>query len=147
MNLPSIVIGAFIILEFSNVIALYFKPEFKFANGIGVFTAWEKSKNDPEIHNFARYMVNWVAGTKLIFLLLLVVILFTTDQTTINLTLIALFLSVLTFFWRLFPLIRKMDQESQINPKNYSTYLFLMILIMVIVFLISFYVSSSFPEL
>jgi uncharacterized Tic20 family protein len=147
MNLPNIVISAFIILEFSNVITLYFKPEFKFANGIGVFTAWEKSKKDPEIHNFAKYMVNWVAGTKLIFLLLLVVILLTTDQTTINLTLLALFLSVLAFFWRLFPLIRKMDEESQINPKNYSTYLFLMILIMVIIFLISFFLSSSFPEL
>ena len=142
MNLPNIVISAFILLEFANVIVLYFKPEFKFANGIGVFTAWEKSKSDSEAHDFAKYMVNWVAGTKLIFLLLLVVILFTADQTTINLTLIALFLSTLTFFWRLYPLIRKMDKNSQIEPKNYSTYLFLMILVMVIVFLISSVVSS-----
>ena len=142
MNLPNIVISAFILLEFVNVIVLYFKPEFKFANGIGVFTAWEKSKNDTEVHDFAKYMVNWVAGTKLIFLLLLIVILFTTDQTTISLTLLALFLSTLTFFWRLYPLIRKMDKNSQIEPKNYSTYLFLMILVMVIVFLISSVVSS-----
>ena len=143
MNLPVIVISAFIILEFSNVLVLYFKPDFKMANSVGVFKAWEKSKSDPEIYEFAKYMVNWVAGTKLIFLFLLVVIITTTDQSTINLTLLALILSILTFFWRLYPLIRNMDKNSQIDPKNYSTYLFLMILFMIIVFLITYFLSIN----
>jgi len=42
-------------------------------NSIGVFNAWEKSKADPEMHNFVKYLTNWVAGTKLIFIALLLV--------------------------------------------------------------------------
>ena len=89
MNLPQIVIGFFIIIELTNVLALYFNPETKKGNGIGVFNAWEKSKLDPEMHNFVKYLVNWVAGSKLIFISLLIVILLTANLTTLQLTLIA----------------------------------------------------------
>ena len=75
MNLITAVTIGFLILEAINVITLYFFPESKLANGIGVFKAWEKSKADPVIHNFIKYLVNWVAGTKLIFILLLIAIL------------------------------------------------------------------------
>ena len=135
MNLPQIVIGVFIVLELTNVISLYFNPETKKGNSIGVFKAWEKSKNDPEIHHFVKYLVNWIAGTKLIFIFLLVVILLTANQATLNLTLIALVLSITSFFWRLFPLIKQMDNNNEIQPKNYSTTLFLMILAIIIVML------------
>jgi len=37
-----IVILAFIALETSNVLALYFFPGSKRANAVGVFSAWEK---------------------------------------------------------------------------------------------------------
>ena len=70
MNILRVVIIVFLVLEAANVVTLYFFPEAKYANGVGVFKAWEKSKRDPEIHNFVRYLVNWVAGTKLIFILL-----------------------------------------------------------------------------
>ncbi len=105
-----VVILAFIILEFSNVLALYFAPGSKRANAVGVFSAWERSKQYPEIHDFVKYLVNWVAGTKLIFLLLLGVIVFFGDLELQQLSLIALGIATLTFFWRLYPLIRKMDQ-------------------------------------
>ncbi|MHA2296802.1 MAG: hypothetical protein ACXAEU_24070 [Candidatus Hodarchaeales archaeon] len=137
INLPVLVILGFIILELANVLTLYFKPASRLSNGVGVFTAWEKSKNDPEIHDFVKYMVNWVAGTKLIFISLLVVILLSADQTTLNLAIVALVLSISTFFWRLFPLIRKMDRESRLEPENYSAYLGLMILSFMIVFLVA----------
>ena len=75
MNAISIVIVGFIVLEATNVIALYFFPESKYANSMGVFKAYERSKLDPQVHDLVRYLVNCVAGTKLIFLLLLVVIL------------------------------------------------------------------------
>ena len=58
-----IVIIAFLILEASNIVVLYFRPDARFANGVGVFKAWEKSKQDPELHDFVSYLVNWVAGT------------------------------------------------------------------------------------
>lgn len=141
MNIMTIVIIGFLFLEATNVATLYFYPASKYANGVGVFKAWEKSKSDPEIHNFVKYLVNWVAGTKLIFILLLIVILNEADNQTLTLTGIALVISITSFFWRLFPLIRKMDREGQINPKNYSRILGWMILGFILIFLTAIFVS------
>ena len=102
MNLVRIVIIGFIVLEVTNVIALYFFPGSKYANSMGVFKAWEKSKQNPELHDFVRYLVNWVAGTKLIFILLLIVILFMVDERTLVLTSAALAISIASFSWRPF---------------------------------------------
>ena len=135
MSIIAIAIIAFIVLEATNVVALYFFPGSKYANSVGVFKAWERSKQDPELHDFVKYLVNWVAGTKLIFILLLFVILYTADEQTLILTGAALAISIASFFWRLFPLIRKMDREDQIDPKNYSAVLGWMILAFVLVFL------------
>ena len=141
MNLLTIVTIGFLILEATNVATLYFYPGSNYANGVGVFKAWEKSKHDPEIHNFVRYLVNWVAGTKLIFILLLIVNLYTADDQTLIYTGIALVVSIASFFWRLFPLIRKMDGDNQIDPRNYSAVLGGMILGIILVFLIATLVS------
>jgi hypothetical protein len=137
MNWISIAILGFILLEATNVIALYFFPDSKLANSTGVFKAWEKSKNDPELHNFLNYLVNWVAGTKLIFILLLIVILFTADEQTMRITAGALIISLASFFWRLFPLIRRMDRANQLSPKNYSKVLGWLIMGFILVFLIT----------
>jgi len=143
MNMISVVIIGFIVLEATNVVALYFFPGTKYANSVGTFKAWEKSKQDPEMHDFVKYLVNWVAGTKLIFLLLLVVILFTADAQGLFYTGVALVISISSFFWRLFPLIRKMDQDDQIDPKNYSAILGLTISVFVMVFLAALLVSGA----
>ena len=95
------------------------------------------------MHNFVRYLVNWVAGTKLIFIFLLIVILFTADEQTLILTSAVLAISIASFFWRLFPLIRKMDRDDQIDPKNYSAALGWMILAFVLLFLAAGFVSRS----
>ena len=113
---------------------MYFLPDSKMGNGVGVFKAWEKSKTDPEIHNFAKYMVNWVAGTKVIFILLLIVFLVWGDEKTLPFVGVAMTLSIATFFFRLFPIIKDMDQNGQIDPKGYSKTLRWIILGMVIVF-------------
>lgn len=143
MNMISVVLILFILLEATNVIALYFFPGSKYANSVGVFKAWEKSKQDPVTHEFVKYLVNWVAGTKLIFLLLLAVILFTAGDQTLFYTGVALVISISSFFWRLFPLIRKMDRYDQIEPKNYSAILGLMISGFVMVFLAALFVSGG----
>ena len=135
MNLISLVMIGFVLLEATNVAALYFFPETKYANSIGVFKAWEKSKGDPAVHNLVKYLVNWVAGTKLIFLLLLVVILLTADAEGLFYSGAALVIAISSFFWRLFPLIRKMDREGQIDPPNYSSILGLMIAAFLLAFL------------
>ena len=114
------VILAFLALEFSNVMALYFAPGSKYANAVGVFTAWEKSKQDPEIHDFVKYLVYWVAGVKLIVLSLLGAIILFGDSNLQRISLVVLGLTTASFYWRLFPIIRKLDLKEQINPKNYS---------------------------
>lgn len=124
----------FIIMEVGNIIILYFLPESKLANGMGYFKAWEKSKSDPAVHEMVKYLVNWVAGTKLIFIMLLGVLFFTADQSTLVITAIVMVVSIASFYWRLFPSIRKMDQDGQIDPKNYSRTLSWMILGMIIMF-------------
>ena len=75
MSILSITIVAFAVLETLNVTTLYFQPGTRFGNGVGVLNAWGKSKTDPDLHQFVRYLVFWVAGTKLIFITLLLVIL------------------------------------------------------------------------
>lgn len=136
MNMLKFVTIGFLLLEAANVLILYFNPGSKYANGVGVFNAWEKSKRDPEVHKFVVYLVNWVAGTKLIFILLLVVILYTaTDQSLLWMG-IAMTVSIVSFFWRLFPLIRSMDRENQIDPRNYSMVLAGMIMAVIALFLI-----------
>jgi hypothetical protein len=135
MPLAKIVLLSFILLELSNVIALYFAPGSRYANAVGVFTAWEKSKEYPEIHDFIRYLVYWVAGAKLIFLLLLAAIIVFADLDSQRMSLLVLAIATAAFYWKLFPLIRKMDKAGEIKPKNYSIILGVMIFLFIAVFL------------
>ena len=136
MNPIKLILAAFAVLESINVITLYLFPGSKYANAIGIFNAWEKTKSDPDIHAFVKYLVNWVAGTKLIFIMLLVVIIHTADQVSLIFTSVALVFSITPFYWRLFPSLRRMDKEGQITPHNYSTALGVMITFFILIFLI-----------
>ncbi|MEL7591544.1 MAG: hypothetical protein AAGU17_09680 [Anaerolineaceae bacterium] len=137
MTITTIVLLAFILLEFSNVVALYFFPGSRRANAVGVFSAWEKSKQFPEIHNLMRYLVYWVAGAKLIFLFLLGLIVAFADLDLQRWSLVALGLATLTFYWRMYPLARIMDYDGQIKPKNYSLVLGGMILALILLFFLA----------
>jgi hypothetical protein len=143
VNAIKIVTIGFLLMEAANVVTLYFFPGSKYLNGVGVFKAWEKSKQDPEVHDLIKYLVNWVAGTKLIFILLLVVILLTAREQTLFFTGAAMVVSITSFFWRLFPMIRKMDRDNLINPKNYSAVLGWMILAFIAIFLAAIVISIS----
>jgi hypothetical protein len=103
MDVLSLAIILFLILESLNIATLYVAPGATRGNGLGVFRAWERSKADPEMHDFVRYLAYWVAGTKLIFVALLVVILLTASDDTRLLTVVALIASISSFYWRLFP--------------------------------------------
>ncbi len=129
-----IAIALFVVLEIGNIMILYFLPDSKLANAMGYFKAWEKSKSDPEVHEMAKYLVNWVAGTKLIFIMLLGILFFSANESTLVITAAAMIISISSFYWRLFPSIRKMDQQGQIDPKNYSKTLGWMILGMIVLF-------------
>jgi len=134
MDALSIAVIVFVVLESANVVVLYFAPGSKKGNGVGVFNAYEKSRDYPEIHAFIKYLVNWIAGTKLIFIFLLVVVFITGSRTTKLLAVAALILSIATFYWRLYPAVRKMDKQDSISPKGYSKTLFIMITIFLLGF-------------
>lgn len=119
MDLLSIAILIFIIMESANVAILYFWPGSRLGNGVGVFNAFSHPESE-EQRLFAAYLVNWVAGVKLIFLFLLAVILAIGTQQVKLWAVVAMILSIATYFWRLHPTIKKLDAMGCITPKGYS---------------------------
>jgi len=136
MNILVIIIILFLVLESLNIVLLYFAPESTKGNSLGYFEAFEKSKKDPDVHLLVLYLINWVAGTKLIFIMLLVVILCFGDSKTIFYSTVALIGTISVFYWRLYPLIRKIDDDGNITPKGYSKTLGIMIGVFILVFLV-----------
>ena len=134
MDVLSVVLIAFGALELLNVLTLYLAPGSRRGNAMGAFRAYERSKQDPEVHALVSYLIDWVAGTKLIFIVLLIGILITGSPATKVFTVIALIFSILTFYSRLYPAITQMDAAGQIEPRGYSRTLATMIATFVVVF-------------
>ena len=111
-------------------------PSSRIGNGIGVFNALEESKKSEEISPFVGYLINWVAGTKLIFVMVGIVIIIFGNEKTQLYTVIAFIISILSFYWRLFPTFKKLDKLGQITPKGYSKTLNIMILSFIVMFVI-----------
>lgn len=107
-------------MELGNIFILYFMPDSKLGNGVAVFNTWFDMKNDSSMSLFAHYMAYWVAGVKLIFIFLLLVILFTGSVTTKMWAVTAMILSIATYFWKLHPVIKRLDTMGKISPKGYS---------------------------
>ncbi|MCI5774073.1 MAG: hypothetical protein MR210_05870 [Erysipelotrichaceae bacterium] len=128
MDILSIAIIIFCIMESANVMILYFKPDSKLGNGVAVFDAWRDVKEDNALSLFAHYMVYWVAGVKLIFIVLLLVILIWGNEITKIWAVVAMILSIATYFWKLHPIIKQLDQMGKITPKGYSKALGAMIM-------------------
>ena len=122
-----IVVAVFLLLETANVAALYFAPGSTHFNAVGVFRGWTDSASDPDLHSFVRYLVYWVAGTKLIFIALWLVILVVGEPRTQLLASAVMVPAVATFYWRLFPLVRRLDSRGKVQPRGYSTVLGVMI--------------------
>jgi len=136
MSLIVVAIALFMLLELGNIFMLYFKKDSTRANGIGSFKAWEKSKSDSQINDFVKYLINWVAGTKIFFMSLLTVIVIFGSPDIYPWVLLAMVISIASFYVGLFPLARKIDREDMLIPKGYSRTLAGMIALFIIVFLI-----------
>ena len=137
MDALSIVLVGFGTLELLNVLTLYLAPGSRRGNALGVFRAYERSKRDPEVHALVRYLIDWVAGTKLIFIVLLIGIVLTGSPETKVFSGIALIFSILTFYSRLYPAITQMDAAGQIEPRGYSRTLAITIASFVVVFAVA----------
>lgn len=120
MTFLIIVIIGFLLLEISNAIVLFFVPDSKQVHGMGMFPAWAKSKSDPDIHNLMRYLTIWVAGSKMILVALLIVILIWGSKQLITIAGFVLVISMLPFYAGLFPAMKKIDENNQVKPKGFS---------------------------
>ncbi len=127
----------FIVAELLNVLILYFAPDLKKGNGVAVFKFWDKAKQNPDEQLFAQYMANWVAGSKLIFIALLVVILLFGNEATKLLSMVAMIFSIATYYFKLHPLIKKLDDADQLTTKGYSKILLAMITGFILIFIVA----------
>ena len=132
-----VLVSLFLVLEAANIAALYQAPGSRRFNAVGVFTAWEQSTADRDLHDFVRYLVFWVAGTKVIFIGLWLVILVVGDPTTRLWATIVMIPAIATFYWRLFPLIRRLDAAGLVRPAGYSRVLGWMIAGMLAAFVLA----------
>lgn len=144
MSILDVAIIGFIIMETANVLILYFAPDVKRGNGVAVFNHWEIAKMDEASHLFALYMTNWVAGTKLIFIVLLVVILLTAGESTKFFSIVVMVASIASYYWRLHPIIKKLDQKGHITPSGYAKTLGVTIAVFIIMFAASLIVHAFF---
>ncbi len=120
MTFLIIVMIGFLLLEISNAFVLFFIPDSKQVHGMGMFPAWEKSKSDPDIHNLMRYLTIWVAGSKLIIIALLIVILAQGNKQLVTIAGFTMVVSMLPFYFGLFPTMKKIDDNDQVDPKGFS---------------------------
>lgn len=141
MNILQVGIIIFVLIEFLNIMTLYFRPDSKMGNGVGVFNAYHKAQDDDEMKRFVSYLVNWVAGTKLIFIMLGIVIVIFGDYKTQVYSVTAFIISILSFYWRLYPTIKKADIGSEVTPKGYYKTLNYMIIGFVVIFAVFITIS------
>lgn len=134
-------VAVFLVLETANVAALYVSPGSRRFNAVGVFTAWTSSQQDGDLHDVVRYLAFWVAGTKVIVIALWLVILLVGDPTIQLWASIVMVPAIATFYWKLFPIIRRLDSRGLIRPAGYSRTLGWMIAAFVGAFVVAVAVS------
>ena len=127
MTLLIAITVVFLLVEVANIWALYFNTGSHRFNAIGVFAGWEGSKEHPEVHDLVRYLAYWVAGVKLIFILVMAAVLIFGDDRMRVVATGALALATVSYFWRLGPLIRSIDRSSQLTVPGYSRVLDVMV--------------------
>ncbi len=127
----------FIAIELSNVLIIYFRPEFKYGNSLRAFNHWSIAKSDETMFLFVKYLANWVAGCKLLFIVLLIVILLTGSDITKIISICVMIPAIATYYLKLYPIIKKLDKSNQITPKGYPKSQLLMITMIIALFAIS----------
>ena len=115
-----ILTSLFLVLEVLNVALLMFDPGSHRGNALGVFRAWETSKQDPEVHALVRYLAAWVAASKTIFIVVIAALLVLGDDRSRVIAVGALTVSVLAYFWKLRPQLRSMEDNGWLNRDGFT---------------------------
>ena len=128
MKTLQVTLLVFAFIESLNMLELYFLQNNCKFNGACVFSGWEKSKADPEVHMLMRYLVNWLAGVKMIVIALVLVLAFTAPENTLILAAVALVITIASFYWRLYPMLRSADKAGQLSSHGHSKRLSMMLM-------------------
>ena len=128
MKTLQITLLVFAFIESLNMLELYFMQDNCKFNGACIFSSWEKSKADPEVHALIRYLVNWLAGVKMIVIALVLVLVFTASENTLILAAVALVITIASFYWRLYPMLRTADKAKQLSSRGHSKRLSMMLM-------------------
>jgi hypothetical protein len=110
----------FVVIEILNMLELYFMQDQCKFNGLCIFRGWEKAKEDPDVHELLRYLINWLAGIKMIVIGLVLILVFTAPEKTLLFAAVALIITIGSFFWRMVPMIRRADAAGRIQPAGRS---------------------------
>lgn len=128
MSAVQITMIVFVTIEILSVLELYFLQEKAVFNGVSIFSGWEISKEVPEVHQLLKYLVNWVAGIKLIVIGLILVLVFTAPVHSLICAAAALVITVSSYFWRMYPMLQKHDQAGLVSPRGRSRMMGAMVL-------------------
>jgi len=109
----------------------------KKGNGIGVFKVLSEVDETDPMFALIKYLTNWVANVKVIFIALAITIVIFGNETTQFYAVIALLLSILLFYITLFPILKKLDDVNMLTPKGYSKTLAYTILSFLLMFIIA----------
>ena len=120
MNILQVVIIIFLILEGLNVLVLYRKPIMQQGNGIGIFKVVDDVEKNENIYALVKYLTSWIANAKLIFIALGIVVVMFGDETVQLHAALAFVFSIFMFYFTLYPVLKKLDDEGQIRPSGYS---------------------------
>ncbi len=110
----------FVFLELGNVVTMYFKPDFPYANSIAVFRAWGRSQTDERQKLFVTYLVRWVANCKVIFMTLLVLVAVLGSPSLKFWTVVVTMVTIGLYYLALAPLMAKLEALDDIQPQGYS---------------------------
>ena len=120
MNILQVVISVFLLLEVLNILVLYRKPSMKEGNGLGIFKVLDDIEPGNQVHHLIRYLTNWIANAKFIFVALGIVVIIFGDEVVQFHAALALAFSIMMFYFTLYPILKKLDEEGQLAVRGYS---------------------------
>ena len=135
MNVLQIVIIVFLVLELLNVLVLYTRPGMKEGNGIGIFKAYADVEKDENVYLLVKYLTTWIANAKVIFIALGITVVIFGDETTQFHAALAFIFSIFMFYFTLYPILKKLDDEGKLTQRGYSKTLAWTILSFILTFI------------
>ena len=135
MNILQVVIIIFCVLEILNILVLYTGPTMKEGNGVGMFMKIHEIDPEDEVFQLIKYLTNWVANVKMIFVALAITIVIFAEEVVQMHAAFALIFSTLMFYFTLYPILKKLDEEGRLMVRGYSKTLAYTILSFILAFI------------